>query len=57
MRFTELDIGKPLQKAVSALGYEETTPIQAQAIPPALERRDVVGCAQTGTGKTLAHAW
>jgi ATP-dependent RNA helicase RhlE len=54
MRFTELDIGKPLQKAVSALGYEETTPIQAQAIPPALERRDVVGCAQTGTGKTLA---
>jgi ATP-dependent RNA helicase RhlE len=54
MRFTELDLSKPLQGAVSTLGYEETTPIQARAIPPALQRRDIVGCAQTGTGKTLA---
>ena len=54
MRFTELDIGEPLQKAVRAMGYEETTPIQAQAIPPSLQGRDIVGCAQTGTGKTLA---
>jgi ATP-dependent RNA helicase RhlE len=54
MRFTELDLGAPLLKAVSALGYEETTPIQTQAIPPGLLGRDVVGCAQTGTGKTLA---
>jgi ATP-dependent RNA helicase RhlE len=54
MRFTELDLSKPLQGAVSALGYEETTPIQAQAIPPGLQGRDIIGCAQTGTGKTLA---
>jgi ATP-dependent RNA helicase RhlE len=54
MRFTELDLSKPLQEAISALEYEETTPIQTQAIPPGLQRRDIVGCAQTGTGKTLA---
>jgi len=54
MRFTELDLSEPLQKAVSALGYEETTPIQTQAIPPGLHGSDIVGCAQTGTGKTLA---
>jgi ATP-dependent RNA helicase RhlE len=54
MRFTELDLSEPLQKAIKALGYEETTPIQTQAIPPALQRCDIVGCAQTGTGKTLA---
>jgi ATP-dependent RNA helicase RhlE len=47
-------LSKPLQQAVDALGYEEPTPIQAQAIPPALAGRDIVGCAQTGTGKTLA---
>ena len=54
MRFTELDLSEPLQKAINDLGYEETTPIQTQAIPPALQRCDIVGCAQTGTGKTLA---
>jgi len=54
MRFTELNLSEPLQEAISALGYEETTPIQTQAIPPGLQRRDIVGCAQTGTGKTLA---
>ena len=54
MRFTELDLGEPLQKAIHSAGYEQTTPIQAQAIPPALSGRDIVGCAQTGTGKTLA---
>ncbi len=54
MRFTELDLSEPLQKAIVALGYEETTPIQTQAIPPALQSRDILGCAQTGTGKTLA---
>ncbi len=54
MRFTELDLSEPLQEAISALGYEETTPIQTQAIPPGLQRCDIVGCAQTGTGKTLA---
>jgi ATP-dependent RNA helicase RhlE len=54
MRFTELDLSEPLQAAISGLGYEETTPIQTQAIPPGLQGRDIVGCAQTGTGKTLA---
>jgi ATP-dependent RNA helicase RhlE len=54
MRFTDLDLSKHLHKALAALDYEETTPIQTQAIPPGLERRDIVGCAQTGTGKTLA---
>jgi len=54
MRFTELDLSEPLQEAISGLGYEKTTPIQTQAIPPGLHGRDIVGCAQTGTGKTLA---
>ncbi len=54
MRFTELNLSVPLQQAVHALGYDEPTPIQEQAIPPALAGRDIVGCAQTGTGKTLA---
>jgi ATP-dependent RNA helicase RhlE len=54
MYFTELDLSKPIQEALSALGYEETTPIQTQAIPPGLQKRDIVGSAQTGTGKTLA---
>ena len=54
MRFTELDLSRPLQEAISGLGYEETTPIQTQAIPPGLQGYDIVGSAQTGTGKTLA---
>jgi ATP-dependent RNA helicase RhlE len=54
MHFTELSLSDPLLKAIRAQGYEETTPIQAQAIPPGLQGRDIVGCAQTGTGKTLA---
>ncbi len=54
MQFSELPLNQALQKAVEAMGYEEATPIQAQAIPPALEGRDIIGCAQTGTGKTAA---
>jgi ATP-dependent RNA helicase RhlE len=54
MHFTELELSTPLQTSVRTMGYEETTPIQTRAIPPGLERRDVVGSAQTGTGKTLA---
>jgi ATP-dependent RNA helicase RhlE len=54
MHFTELDLSKPLQETVSGLGYEEMTPVQAQTIPPSLQGRDIVGCAPTGTGKTLA---
>ena len=54
MRFTEFELSEPLVKAISALKYEEATPIQVQAIPPGLQGHDIVGCAQTGTGKTLA---
>ena len=54
MRFTELELSPRLQEAVSRMGFEEATPIQAQAVPHGLAGRDIVGCAQTGTGKTLA---
>lgn len=56
MNFTELNLIDPLLRAVSAEGYAEPTPIQAQAIPHILTGKDVVGCAQTGTGKTAAFA-
>jgi ATP-dependent RNA helicase RhlE len=54
MHFNELNLNEALQKAVSAMGFVELTPIQAEAIPPGLQGRDLIGCAQTGTGKTLA---
>jgi ATP-dependent RNA helicase RhlE len=54
MSFTEFELSRPLQNAVRGLGYEIPTPIQVQAIPQALLGRDIVGCAQTGTGKTAA---
>jgi ATP-dependent RNA helicase RhlE len=56
MTFEELKLAEPLLRAVKHEGYTTPTPIQAQAIPPALEGRDVLGCAQTGTGKTAAFA-
>ncbi len=56
MKFEELGLAEPLLRAAGALGYERTTKIQAAAIPPILEGRDVLGCAQTGTGKTAAFA-
>lgn len=52
--FSDLDLSKELLKAVSDLGFEEPSPIQRLAIPPLLEGRDLVGQAQTGTGKTAA---
>ncbi|MCA1906028.1 MAG: DEAD/DEAH box helicase [Desulfarculus sp.] len=54
--FEDLRLIEPLQKALTGLGYATPTPIQAQAIPPLLEGRDLLGCAQTGTGKTAAFA-
>ena len=54
--FVSLGLIEPLQRALDAQSYTEPTPIQAQSIPPLLEGRDVLGCAQTGTGKTAAFA-
>ena len=53
-KFTDLDLNPKVLKAVEEAGYESPTPIQAGAIPPALEGRDVLGIAQTGTGKTAS---
>jgi ATP-dependent RNA helicase RhlE len=54
MSFAALNLIPELQRAVSEEGYTEPTPIQAQAIPPILKRLDIMGCAQTGTGKTAS---
>ncbi|MFO0628130.1 MAG: DEAD/DEAH box helicase [Polyangiales bacterium] len=56
MNFDELSLPLPLLRAVQHAGYTTPTPIQAQAIPHALTGRDLLGCAQTGTGKTAAFA-
>lgn len=56
MLFENLDIIKPIQKALQDEGYSNPTPIQAKSIPHLLEGKDLLGCAQTGTGKTAAFA-
>jgi len=53
-KFNELGISTPIMKAIEKMGFEEATPIQAETIPLALEGNDVIGQAQTGTGKTAA---
>ena len=52
--FSELPLSSALQQKLSAAQFTTLTPIQERAIPPALEGRDIIGTAQTGTGKTLA---
>ena len=54
MKFDEFGLSDPILKALTEAGYEIPTPIQAEAIPVALMGRDILGCAQTGTGKTAS---
>src|SRR5580704_14573289 len=56
MQFVQLHLSEPILRALVTEGYSTATPVQAQAIPHALRGRDVLGCAQTGTGKTAAFA-
>ena len=56
MKFDNLGLVEPILRAVRAEGYQTATPIQVQAIPELLQGRDLIGCAQTGTGKTAAFA-
>jgi ATP-dependent RNA helicase RhlE len=56
MAFKNLQLIEPILKALSEEGYSTPTPIQQQSIPIVLEKRDLLGCAQTGTGKTAAFA-
>ncbi|AWH27263.1 DEAD/DEAH box helicase [Stenotrophomonas sp. YAU14D1_LEIMI4_1] len=56
LQFSQLGLSEPVMQAVSAIGYETPSPIQAATIPAMLEGRDVLGQAQTGTGKTAAFA-
>ena len=56
MTFENLSLINPILKALETEGYVTPTPIQQQAIPVILERKDILGSAQTGTGKTAAFA-
>jgi len=56
MSFEKLELIEPILRALKAEGYTKPTPIQEQAIPVLLKRNDLLGCAQTGTGKTAAFA-
>ena len=56
MPFSKLGLAQPVVDGVKAVGYIEPTPIQLRAIPLVLAGRDVIGSAQTGTGKTAAFA-
>jgi len=54
LNFKELNLSEAMQKALDDMGFEEATPIQSKAIPPVMEGKDIIGQAQTGTGKTCA---
>ncbi|HWA35070.1 MAG TPA: DEAD/DEAH box helicase, partial [Cyclobacteriaceae bacterium] len=55
MTFQDFHFDSKLQEGLDSMGYEKPTPIQEQAIPTILRNRDVIACAQTGTGKTAAY--
>lgn len=54
LKFEELNLSKEVQRAIADMGFEEATPIQSQAIPAVLSGKDIIGQAQTGTGKTAS---
>ena len=54
MKFTELNLNEQLLEAISHMGFVNATPIQELAIPQILNNKDLIACAQTGTGKTAA---
>ena len=54
LKFNEIDLSKEMQKSISEMGFEEMSPIQEKAIPVVLSGKDIIGQAQTGTGKTAA---
>ena len=56
MKFADFRLAEPILRSVASEGYTVATPIQIEAIPHAMNGRDVLGCAQTGTGKTAAFA-
>src|SRR5699024_12591053 len=54
LSFADLNLSQPILQGLADMSFEEPTPVQVQCIPPLLEEKDVVGQAQTGTGKTAA---
>ena len=54
MKFSELELHEDVLEAISQMGFETPTPIQEFAIPKILDNKDLIACAQTGTGKTAA---
>ena len=56
MKFKDINLMEPIQRALEEMNYEEPSPIQEKTIPLLLEGRNVLGCAQTGSGKTAAFA-
>ena len=54
LRFDEVNLSEEIQRAVSDMGFEEMSPIQSSAIPILMDGKDIIGQAQTGTGKTAA---
>ena len=55
MRFDELDLEDEILDGLEDMNFHEMTPVQEHTIPVILEGRDIIGCAQTGTGKTAAY--